>query len=264
MNKKSGLGVTVAWDASSVTEWFDSTSPLKLQIIPNKLGMTFRKRYLKGFLIPTPANFYIGLTQNNLLIGVLGFSGFGGFQNAPSGDYDIFLIADTTPSEWDKSTDLLLFCLRTKEMKTILEKKFCRTIETIYSKCFSENQSINRYKKHAKLIHKKVLRTNKQSVPDKVKSRANYLVNYNLKKGIIKKQPCEVCGRTDYVEAHHKDYEKPFEINWLCIEHHNERDALDETCYKINGYALGYIFKAGSIVSLKEAKAQFIQKSWKK
>ena len=82
-----------------------------------------------------------------------------------------------------------------------------------------------------------------------------------LKAGRLIKQPCEVCGDTN-VEAHHKDYTKPLEINWLCIPHHNERDGLDETCYKIEGYNLGYMFKAGSIISLKEAKSRFMQK-WK-
>jgi len=66
------------------------------------------------------------------------------------------------------------------------------------------------------------------------------------------------------VQAHHKNYDKPMDVNWLCVKHHNEADAKDETAYELTGYNLGYIFNAGEIPSLKEAKAQFIQKSWKK
>lgn len=255
---KCGYSVKVAWDASSVTEWFDSTSPLKLKKIPSELANKFRKRFLKGFIKPGSNNLYIGAFIGDLMFGVLGFS------NPGYGNYDLLMKADTTPSEFDKSTDLLLFALRSKECKDILEKKFNREINDIYTMCFSEYETIQRYKKHAKLINKKIQRINKESAAESVKQRANYLVKYNLKKGAIQKQPCEVCGHTDYVEAHHKDYKKPLEINWLCIQHHNEADARDETCYKITGYSLGYLFKAGSIISLKEAKAQFIQKSWKK
>ena len=180
---KRGFSVKVAWDASSVQEWFDSTRPLKLAPINSELAMKFRKRFVKGFIIPGGNNLYIGAFIGDLLFGVLGFS------NPEFGDYDLLKKADTTPAAWDKSTDLLLFCLRTKQCQEILEKKFNRKITTIYSKCFTKNESIGRYKKHAK-IQKKVI-----------------------------------------VEG---------------------------------GFNLGYLFETGTIPTLKEAKAQFIQKSWTK
>lgn len=34
--------------------------------------------------------------------------------------------------------------------------------------------------------------------------------------------PCEVCGDPN-VHAHHEDYTKPLEVNWLCPLHHVER-----------------------------------------
>jgi nucleoside 2-deoxyribosyltransferase len=42
-----------------------------------------------------------------------------------------------------------------------------------------------------------------------------------IKSQQITRQPCEECGAL-IVEAHHSDYTKPFEIQWLCHTHHME------------------------------------------
>lgn len=44
-------------------------------------------------------------------------------------------------------------------------------------------------------------------------------VRYNK----IIKQPCERCGETSRVHAHHENYSKPLDIVWLCPKHHTER-----------------------------------------
>lgn len=145
---KSGGGVAVARGPSRIDEWFESTTPLK--VLPNlkpSIALEFRKRYLKGFIVPGACNLYIGLQQKELF-GVLGFS------NPDYGNFDIFMKADTTPPQLEYSTDLLLYVLRTKEVKAILENKFCREINTAYSLAFSQHDVINRYRKHGKLIKK--------------------------------------------------------------------------------------------------------------
>jgi len=180
--KKSGYSVTVACSASSVKEWFDSTLPLSIGIIRPEVANRFRRINLKGFVKYGSCNLYIGLFIGKQMIGVMGF------QNPSYGNYDILMKADTTPSYLEKSTDLLLFALRSKEVQNILEGKFGRKIETIMSTCFSEHEQIARYRKHGELVNK-----TKES----------------------------------------------------------------------DGFHLSYIFKSGSIISLKEAKAQFIQKSCK-
>jgi hypothetical protein len=40
-----------------------------------------------------------------------------------------------------------------------------------------------------------------------------------LKRGLIERQPCEVCG-ADKTDAHHPDYDRPLLIIWLCRKHH--------------------------------------------
>lgn len=51
--------------------------------------------------------------------------------------------------------------------------------------------------------------------------RANNKVYYAIKKGKLIKEDCEKCGRKD-AKAHHSDYNKPLDINWLCPVHHKE------------------------------------------
>jgi len=48
------------------------------------------------------------------------------------------------------------------------------------------------------------------------KLHCNYLVCLAKKKGLLEKQPCEICGNKYNIQAHHEDYRKPFDIIWLC------------------------------------------------
>lgn len=55
------------------------------------------------------------------------------------------------------------------------------------------------------------------------KSRTKRLVWEAVKRavadGVIVKQPCIVCGDCKS-EAHHSDYSKPLDVDWLCKRHH--------------------------------------------
>lgn len=54
--------------------------------------------------------------------------------------------------------------------------------------------------------------------PNKVK--AEEITHYAIKRGLIEKRDCEICGRK--AQAHHEDYNKPLEVKWLCSIHHKE------------------------------------------
>ena len=41
-----------------------------------------------------------------------------------------------------------------------------------------------------------------------------------INRGVIQRKPCEVCGRTDFVHAHHPDYFEPENVMFLCPVHH--------------------------------------------
>lgn len=51
---------------------------------------------------------------------------------------------------------------------------------------------------------------------------AHKAVGNAVRDGRLFKLPCEVCGAPD-VEAHHEDYEKRLDVNWLCQVCHKQR-----------------------------------------
>lgn len=58
-----------------------------------------------------------------------------------------------------------------------------------------------------------------QRHPDR--AAAHYEVSNAIRDGRLARQPCEVCG--DPAEAHHEDYSKPLDVQWLCFKHHRQR-----------------------------------------
>ncbi len=58
------------------------------------------------------------------------------------------------------------------------------------------------------------------------KTKAQKMLNNRLASGKIQRQPCEVCGTTKKVQAHHDDYSKPLAVRWLCRKHHREFHGL--------------------------------------
>lgn len=41
-----------------------------------------------------------------------------------------------------------------------------------------------------------------------------------LRKGMLVRRPCELCGK--HAQAHHEDYSRPLAVRWLCFRHHRE------------------------------------------
>ena len=55
----------------------------------------------------------------------------------------------------------------------------------------------------------------------KIAKRAGRKLQDAVKKGLVEKLPCWVCGDLD-VEGHHPDYSAPLDVVWLCNAHHRE------------------------------------------
>src|SRR5688572_18617190 len=55
--------------------------------------------------------------------------------------------------------------------------------------------------------------------PDKPLARR--ALNCAIKRGEIVRQPCSACGEPN-AQAHHHDYSKPFEVEWMCRTCHGK------------------------------------------
>ena len=73
-------------------------------------------------------------------------------------------------------------------------------------------------KEHPKIIVMKN-REYIKKYPERYKAVS--LVNEAIRKGELKRKPCEVCGALK-VHAHHEDYSQPLNVKWLCPKHHKE------------------------------------------
>lgn len=58
----------------------------------------------------------------------------------------------------------------------------------------------------------------RQRNPEKV--RCHNAVSRAIRRGKLTRGPCEECGSTESIHAHHADYSKPLEVRWLCPAHH--------------------------------------------
>jgi hypothetical protein len=52
--------------------------------------------------------------------------------------------------------------------------------------------------------------------------RAHNILNKMILRGKLVRQPCEVCGSVRS-HAHHHDYLKPLDVEWLCQLHHKQK-----------------------------------------
>ena len=47
-----------------------------------------------------------------------------------------------------------------------------------------------------------------------------------LRRGLLQRQPCEVCGEGP-ADGHHDDYTRPLVVRWLCRRHHQQHHAQE-------------------------------------
>jgi hypothetical protein len=62
-----------------------------------------------------------------------------------------------------------------------------------------------------------------------IKNKARSIVNHAIRDGkLINPMKCECCGVETFTEAHHEDYNKPLDVNWLCKTCHENKHHLNE------------------------------------
>ena len=70
-----------------------------------------------------------------------------------------------------------------------------------------------------RVVQAKKLKKYRKLFPER--SLAHSKVRHALRSGKLKRLPCEVCG-DEKSQAHHHDYSKPLDVQWLCDFHHRE------------------------------------------
>ena len=63
--------------------------------------------------------------------------------------------------------------------------------------------------------------------------QANHKVEKAIMRGKLTKMPCEKCGATETVYAHHDDYNKPLEVRWLCVDCHFDWHSKNHAIEKV-------------------------------
>lgn len=117
-----------------------------------------------------------------------------------------------------------------------------RTILGITSeckKCHCATSLQSRDRENARRINKEYMRRRGIKAPEIVreyerergkmrpkdkKYKARMLLNIAVRDGKIKRPDfCQSCGAKGKIHAHHADYSKPLDVEWLCAECHGKR-----------------------------------------
>lgn len=82
-----------------------------------------------------------------------------------------------------------------------------------------------RYRKSLRERQLHAARSQRWAARNRHKATAGLRVLRAIKRGVLVRQPCEVCGAKGL--AHHDDYTKPLEVRWLCPLHHARHHAAE-------------------------------------
>ncbi len=73
--------------------------------------------------------------------------------------------------------------------------------------------------------HKERSRKERLNSPEKVKARR--VTNHAIRDGKLERPViCPSCNNGTFVEAHHEDYDKPLDVEWLCMDCHKKLHSI--------------------------------------
>lgn len=118
----------------------------------------------------------------------------------------------------------------------------CKACAAAYSKWHAENyptaqevrlRAARKYREANRELERERHRKWKIKVgyrgqPSNYKARCRAKLAYYVKKGrVIKPSHCSKCGAPPPIEAHHEDYSKPCDVQWLCRVCHGKKHQID-------------------------------------
>lgn len=80
-------------------------------------------------------------------------------------------------------------------------------------------------KKRGNRLKEGYIKYYRQKYPNKYKAQT--LVGNAIRDKKLYKKPCETCGSTQSIHAHHDDYLEPLNVRWLCAAHHRQWHVLN-------------------------------------
>jgi hypothetical protein len=119
-------------------------------------------------------------------------------------------------------------CSKCKQELPVSEfHRYNRRSTQYYSQCRDCKAEYKRAN-NAKLRIAQKKRRDNPSAEDKLKKKAWNALHYALRTGkIIKPDKCDICGcASDNIQAHHDDYNKPFDVVWACQKCHSQLDTI--------------------------------------
>lgn len=126
----------------------------------------------------------------------------------------------------NKPTKVCILCGETKPIKKFERDNRC--VDGVRGKCRRCQDTGRKYAAKRKTLEERRKRANemkrrKEKTPEgRMKKLAQKALHGAVKRGTVKRKPCEVCGSRDS-QAHHDDYSKRFDVKWLCRRHHMAR-----------------------------------------
>lgn len=98
----------------------------------------------------------------------------------------------------------------------------CKDCERLFNR-EKRIRNIETYKRKDKKyyqLHKKEIAKKRKLNYNPKKAKAHWVISQALYKGVTKREEkCCICGGKSEV-AHHNDYDKPLEVEWLCQKCH--------------------------------------------
>ena len=118
--------------------------------------------------------------------------------------------------EFDKivaSGPLELWNLR--RCKECTHKDYVRRYQNPNSRRKLNEASVN-WKQRNRTRHAELARAYRERHPERIVAQNR--LNYAIRKGRIQRKPCEVCGSSERVHAHHVSYDPQdwYNVRWLC------------------------------------------------
>ena len=96
-------------------------------------------------------------------------------------------------------------------------------------KCGESNDRLPQ--RYCRLCHAAYTREWRKSHPmtkqQRRRDNARSYAGVYLRRGLIQRKPCEVCGTTRRLTMHHDDYSKPLDVRWLRRKHHQSLTNAD-------------------------------------